>query len=261
MKNHLKKLTAVTLAFVLSTSLVHAEGFLSNLFGGSKAGTDLESLLSHVPADTAYLMANKEAIPEKALNYHMQKSREIMALIADSKDFKKLIADVDEGPGKFFVAWMEDYSDLISRDKISESGFSLKAKSVLYGYDMMPVMRVGITDKDKIMAMIKRAEKKSGYKVEFSKCGKFDCFETTDPKGEAAISAVFLEDQLAISVATTDKKEALKKHLMGEADPKSSYSMANWDSFLKENNYPGYGDGFINLKSAFTFAKPIIPKK
>lgn len=258
MKIHAKKLLGATLAVALSTtSVVHAEGFFSNLFGGSKDGADFKSLLVHVPSDTAYLIANKESIPEKVMNYQMQKSKDIMAMLGDSDAFKKAVTD-SKGPGKFFIALFEEYGDLIGSGKIAESGFSTKANSVFYGYEMMPVMRMGIADKDKVMAMIKRAEAKSDYKVAFSKCGEFDCFESTDLKGQMAISAVFLKDQLALSLSTVDKKEGLKKHLMGEASPKSSYTEANWDAFLKENNYEGYGDGFINLKSAFTFAKPMI---
>ncbi|MEH6454924.1 MAG: hypothetical protein V7749_01250 [Cocleimonas sp.] len=255
----LKLLTVATLAIVLSTTgAVHADGFFSKLFGGDKKnGADFKSLLMHVPVDTAYLIANKESVPKKVMDDHMQRGKDMLALVSSSDGMQKAMAS-SEGPGKFFSALLEEYSALLSSDKISETGMSAETKSVIYGYEMMPVMRIGIADKDKMMAMIKRAEEKSSYKIEFSKCGEFDCFESTDPKGQMAMSAIFLNDHIAISAFSTDKKESLKKHLMGEADPKDSYSVANWESFLEENNYPGYGDGFINLKSAFNYAKPMI---
>ena len=259
MKTHLIKLTGVTLAIALSTTgAVHADGFFSKIFGGgSKSGADFKSLLTNVPADTAYLIANKESIPQEVMEDHMQRGRDMLAMFNSSDSMKKATAKSD-GAGKFFIALLEEYSSLLTSDKISETGLSLEANSVFYGYEMMPVMRLGLADKEKMMAMIKRAEEKSSYKVEFTKCGEFDCFETTDPKGEMAMAAVFLKDHLAISGFSTDKKESLKKHLIGEAKPKTSYSEANWDAFLKENNYPGYGDGFINLKNAFNYAKPMI---
>lgn len=258
MKTNVKLLTGVTLAIALTTTgVVHAEGFFSNLFGGSKGGADFKSLLAHVPADTSYLMANKEAIPKKVMEVQMQRGQDMLAMFSNSEGMKKA-ATKSEGPGKFFAALLEEYSSLLASDKISETGLSLEANSVLYGYEMMPVMRLGIADKDKMMAMIKRAEEKSSYKVEFSKCGEFDCFESTDPKGQVSIAAVFLKDHLALSAFSPDKKEGLKNHLIGKAAPKKSYSEASWDTFLKENNYPGYGDGFINLKSAFNFAKPMM---
>lgn len=258
MKSNLLKLSGVTLAIALSTTNVaHAEGFFSGLFGWFKSDTDFKSLLVHVPADTAYLMANKEPIPEKLMKHQMQRSKDIIAMFRDSDNFKKTSAE-SEGHNKFFSALFEEYEQLLADDKISETGLSLKASSVFYGYEMMPVLRLGIADKDKMMAMIKRAEEKSSYNVEFTKCGEFDCFESTNPKGNLAVTAVFLEDQLAASIYSVDNKEGLKKHLIGEANPKKSYSVANWDGFLKENDYPGYGDGFIKLKNIFVHAKPLI---
>jgi len=211
LKTHLIKLTGLTLAITLSTTgAVHAEGFFSNLFGGgSESGADFKSLLTNVPADTAYLIANKESIPEEVMEEHMQRGRDMLAMFNSSDSMKKATAK-SEGAGKFFIALLEEYSSLLTGDKISETGLSLKANSVFYGYEMMPVMRLGIADKDKMMAMIKRAEEKSSYKVEFSKCGEFDCFESIDPKGKMAIAAVFLKDHLAVSGFSTDKKESLK---------------------------------------------------
>ncbi len=257
MNTKYKLLTSATLALALSAGTVHAEGFFSNLFGGSKSGADLESLLENVPADTAYLIANKEPIPDKVMDVQMKRGQDMLAMLTESDGFKQAAID-GKGPGKFFSAFLEEYGSAITSGKIEDIGLSKKAHSVIYGYDMMPVMRLGVADQEKLMAMIKRAEEKSSFKVDFSKCGDFDCFEATDPKGQMAIAAVFLKDQLAVSAFSSDKKEALKKHLMGEAKPSSSYTVANWDSFLKENNYPGYGDGFLNLKSAFAFAKPLI---
>lgn len=261
MTSNFKKLSGLFLVILLSTSSVaYADGFFSKLFGGdSKNGADLESLLTYVPADTAYLMANKEAVPEKVTSDHIQRAKDMLGMLSSSEEFKKATNEAD-GVGKFFIALLEEYTSLLSTDKISESGFSLEAKSVLYGYEMMPVMRIGIKDKDKLMAMVKRAEEKSSFKVDFTKCGEFDCFESTEPKGKMSVAAVFLKDQFVVSLFSTDQKEGLTKHLIGEANPKTPYKVASWDAFLKENNYPGYGDGFINLRAAFDFAKPMIQK-
>jgi len=91
----------------------------------------------------------------------------------------------------------------------------------------MPVLRISVADKEKLIALIKRAEKKSEYQLEFTKCGEFDCFESTSPDGKMSVAAVFLKDHLALSGFTSDKKESVKKHLMGEAKPETSYSEEN----------------------------------
>ena len=146
MKIFNKALSGSTLALAVSltavsTTAVHAEGFLSNLFGGSKNAAGFESMLAHVPADTSYLLANKKAIPEEVMEYHLKRGKDMLAMFskaqakkdADDKtdDSAKESADAE----KFFSALMTDYSDLLANDKFEETGLSKKANSMIYGYD------------------------------------------------------------------------------------------------------------------------------
>ena len=234
-------------------SSAHAEGFFSNLFGGSKSGANFKTLMSHVPADTPYLLANKKAIPDEVMEFHMKRGKDMMSMVSNMQG--KRASDSNEGVQKFFNALMEDYSDLLAKDKFEDTGLSLKANSLIYGYQMLPVMRVSFTDKEKLMAMIKRAEEKSGYKVDFSKCGDLDCFTSSNGKGDFSVALVFLNNHIAVSVYSPDKKDEIMNHLTGKADPADSYSVDKWDAFLKDNDYQGYGDGFINLKNHIRYGK------
>jgi len=261
LKTFSKVLSGSTLALavsltVLTTTSVQAEGFFSKLLGGSKSGAGFESMLAHVPADTSYLLANKNAIPEEVMEFHLKRGKDMLAMFSKAQADKE--SKDSEGIEKFFNALLADYSDLIAKDKFEETGLSLKANSMIYGYDMMPVMRLSYANKEKLMAMIKRAEEKSGYKIEFTKCGELDCFTSTNPTGEVGMALVFLESQIAVAAFSPDKKEAIVSHLTGQANPKESYSAAKWATFLKDNDYKGYGDGFVNLKSIFNKSKPLI---
>ena len=242
---------AITSALTI-TSHVQAEGFFSKLLGGSKKA-DFNSLLSHVPADTSYLLANKKAIPKEVMEFRLNRGKGIIEMFSKAKK-----EGSNDGAWKFFVTLMEDYNDLLAKDKFEESGLSLDANSMVYGYEMLPVMRLSFADKDKLMEMIKRAETKSGYKVDLKKCGKSDCFTSTNVKGDFSLALVFLEDHLAASVFSPDKKEQIMSHLIGKADPKEAFSTEKWDAFLKENDYTGFGDGFIKLKNIFNKTKPLI---
>ena len=93
MNTKYKLLTGAALTILLSTSTVHADGFFSNLFGGSKSGADFKSLLSHVPADTAYLIANKESIPEKVMDVQMQRGKDMLKLFTSSDSMKTAAID------------------------------------------------------------------------------------------------------------------------------------------------------------------------
>lgn len=252
---------ASVVAILSAIQIAYADGFFSKLFGGSsKGGASVETLLENVPADTAYLMTNKESLPEKVVDAHIARGKAMLTAFSQNEDMKKALSS-DKGPGKFFAALLEDYSSLIESGKFEETGLSKKVHSIIYGYDMMPIIRIGIKDQEKVIAMIKRAEAKAQTDIGLTKCGDSQCVESTDPKGDMAFSGVISKNDMAFSLFSVDKKAAITKHLMGEAKPASSYKLSDWEGFLKGNNYPGYGDGFIDLKKVFAFAKPKLSEQ
>ena len=255
-----KLLSSAIFAVLLasSASSVQADGFFKKLFSSSASGgADFKTLLSHVPADTAYLIANKKPYPEEIVQFHLNRSKDILKMFSDlekSEDSKDT-SDADKStPGAFFSALFNDIAEKIGDKKTDETGLSLKATSMIYGFNTMPVMRITFADKDKLMASIKRAEKKSDYQVKLEKCGDYDCF--VDDEKDQSIALVFLKDHLAASLFPATEKQNVIDHLTGKTQPKASYSTDNWDAFLKENDYKGYGDGFINLKKLAAVLKP-----
>lgn len=256
MKNTKVILLSALLSSSVTISTASAEGFFSNIFGATKStNSGFSTLLSHVPADTSYLLSNKNPFPEEVMAFHLTRSKDIMKMISDldKKDQDK--AKKGEA-GALLSALLEELSDKLSNDKLEDTGLSLKATSMIYGYDLMPVIRMTFSDKEKLMATLKRAEKKSGYKAELTKCGEYDCF--VDTKNKEGVALVFLKDHLAASLFPADEKQKIIDHLTGKSLPKQAYSTEKWDSFLKENNYTGFGEGYIDLKKLSVKLKPKI---
>lgn len=232
------------------TTLASADGFLSSLLGGSsKAGADFKSMLSHVPSDTSYLLTNKKPIPKEVMDFHLARSQKLISMISDMDKSKGASKD---GPDAFFKALFEDLGKKVSEGKIEDSGLSLKARYLIYGFDTNPVLRLSFADKEKIMETLKRAEKKSGQKADLVKCGDYDCFIQSDEKNDKSVAVVILDNQIAAAAFTTANKGKMIDHLIGKSDPKESYSEKSWDAFLKENGYQGFGEGFVSLTNLYT---------
>jgi hypothetical protein len=262
----------ITGAIAISASVAQAEGLLGGIFG-SNDSAGFKTLLSHVPANTSYLLANKKPMPDDVMEFQLQRIQQIMQFMPNSSKDKKQTIDKasvkktkidpsnkdDSDKSKlFFKALFEDISSKLQSKKIAETGLSTKAHSIIYGIDTLPVFRVEIANKDALMATLKRAEEKSGFKLELTKCEEMDCFISQDKKSEAGLAAVLLNDHVALSVFPPEKKEAMLKHLAGKSSPEKVYSAKNWDNFLADNKFSGYGDGFINLKMLFEKNKPLI---
>ncbi len=248
----------VASALLTATTTVQAEGFLSKLFGSDSDSASFESMLSHVPTDTAFMMANKNPIPEEVMDFHMKRAKDTFAMISKLQYQAKKSGDEETKGQAFFKALTEDFGNKVADEKYEETGFSAKATSLIYGYKNMPVMRIGISDKEKIMEMLKRAEEDSGYKMDLTKCGEFDCFKALGKKDALEIAVVLLKNELVMSLFAKENSAELMDHLIGKSDPKESYSEKKWDEFLKVNNYTGYGDGYINLKKLYDDNKESI---
>lgn len=250
-------ISGLIITSVSLTATVQAEGFFSKLFGSDSDSASFETMLSHVPADTAYMMANKKPIPEEVMDFHMKRAKDTFAMISKLQYQAKKTGDEESKGQAFFKALTEEFGNKIADGKYEETGFSPKATSLIYGYKNMPVMRISISDKEKIMEMLKRAEEDSGYKMDLAKCGEFDCFKSGE-KDSPEMAVVLLKNQLALSLFSKEYSVELMDHLIGKSDPKESYSEKKWDEFLKANNYTGYGDGYINLKQLYDDNKELI---
>ncbi|MEE9310308.1 MAG: hypothetical protein V3U64_04750 [Cocleimonas sp.] len=249
-------LLLATTSLALITTSASAEGFFSTLFGENSNETSFKNMLKHVPADTSYMFAISKPIPDDVMKFHIdrgQKAFEMFSKLGKREKVENASSDA------FFKAITNELSEKLESGKIEETGLSLKALSVIYGYKLMPVMRMTITDKDKIMELIRRAEDESDHKVTFDKCGEFECIQTANhKKGEPSIVIALLKNEVVMSVSSSDKKKEMINHLIGKADPEVSYSKEKWANFLKHNDYKGFGDGFVNLKKLYDENKTLI---
>ena len=249
------------LMVTLIGSPVLAEGFFTKLFGSdsSTGANAFKALISHVPADTSFLFTNQKAIPEDVMDFHIKRSQNLFKLISkqSSKSKKNKTESLKNSPEAFFSAFFEDLSEKFAIKKLEETGLTLDTNFIIYGVDMTPVMRLSIADKEKLMATLRRAEVKSGYKIELTKCGDFDCM-IDSAKKDTSMALVLLKNQLVASVFNVDKKDAVIKHLTGKIPEKDAYKTESWESFLKDNLYTGHGEGFINLQKLYEKGSPLI---
>ncbi len=271
------KQTTTLLLISLLVSPIFAEGFFGKLFGSSDSSESFETLISHVPANTSFLFTNQKAIPDDVMSFHVQRSQKLFETLskASENNAKPQTDDTKnknnndktiktetakKTPSDFFSAFFTDLGEHLNNKKLVDTGLSLKSNILIYGVDLTPVMRLSISDKDKLMATLKRAEEKSGYKLALAKCGDFDCMVDT-AKDDTSMALVLLNKQLVASIFPADKKEKLLKHLTGKIPSKDAYKTDDWKTFLKDNLYTGHGEGFINLKTLYEKGSPLVIKE
>lgn len=249
----------------------------------AKASSQFADMLAYVPVDTAYLMANSEPVPDDVMVFQLQRLQTLVAILSnniksitkateenvasvvssDETDNKastegdatdeKTVASTTEAAtpakpaiGDFFEALLKEVSSNLNKDGLGKLGIKLDGHGMVYELDMLPVIRYELSSKDDFKALLTRAEKTSGHKLEWSQCGEHDCLVSKEGK-ELNVAAVFIGNQVAIAPFSADKKQQVMDHLLGVKKPEKSYTVTDWSAFLAENSYKGYSEGFVKV--------------
>ena len=128
-----------------------------------------DGVLKYVPADTPYVFATPEPMPEEVLDKMqphvdaiLASYKEIMGLVLDEISLETDGSDMQAGQKERFLSIAEEFSDLISSGGLSAAGLARNARSAFYGVGLIPVMRIELIDASAFEATIARFEEKSG---------------------------------------------------------------------------------------------------
>jgi hypothetical protein len=220
--------------------------------GTEKAvGAAKSALTAYVPATTSYYYGNSKPIPKETWEFFQKKLEKASFGEMLGGMFKDAEKGTLEGFGKEFLTAY--YAELGKPNGFENLGFSPSMGQAMYGMDLYPVVRYEMADISKLKNLVKDAEKKSEFTLSWQKCGEHDCVvadipmdDKDAPKFSGAF--VFMPQQLAGTLYPTDQKQKYLDHLTGTTMP--TKALADTDTMSKiiaDNNYTGYGEGFMNL--------------
>lgn len=223
----------------------------------AKQNAVFQELLSHVPADTAYLVANNKRVPENVMKAHVDRMKTLFTSLEGMMSSNAAEGGEKTPQEKFALALFEALGKDISVETWQKNGLVANAHSVVYGLNLKPVVRMEIASKEAVKDMIAKAEADSGYKVKWDSCAGVDCLQL----GEEAQKVVFAitDKQLILTYHDGTAVDALFNHIAGKSKPENAYKAADWSGFIAQNNYSGYGAGFVKvadlLNQVESFAK------
>ena len=198
-----------------------------------------ERLLRHVPQDTLYLLGNKNPLPKKILDTQFAKITQFVEAIDKFSE--------NNNTRQFFDQYYR-FNKAFQEDKLDVYGIKKDMQTLLYGYKLNPVLRMQLNDSKKFIAYINSIAKESNESIPWEECGAYPCIHSPQGKQSQKImlTLVVLETELAIALYDISDKNEMQTHLLEKALAKS-YTPQKFNTFLQENNFLGYGDGFIDL--------------
>jgi len=215
----------------------------SALSGNS--GNRFEKLLAYVPNDTSYLFGNKNAVPEDYADMQMNRVEKLIDALkemVEEESSNKSSNDID-----FISSYYKHFTKSYKDNNLKSMGYEKGQRVVLYGYKFYPVLRAEIVDSKAFMNTINLIAKESNSSVEWESCGKFQCLKSKE--SNTMTTFVVKEKSIALSIYPKELKDDMFKHLTADTPTKNAYAMDSFNRLLSENNFKGFGDGFIDLQA------------
>lgn len=214
--------------------------------------------LAFVPADTPFVFANREVVPDAVVDAWSRQMQSvwptIMGLYERMLGATPTDSTVDE-PTQARIATAQRVikallAELKPRDtpaKLAEIGLGPKARAAVYGVGLVPVARIELADAEAFRAMVARVEAASGTKL-----GTLDVDGqptwTIDVDAVRALIAIE-GSHLVASVLPTNADKALLRSVLGLDRPATSLAEAGALADLERaEGYQPYGAGWIDLR-------------
>ena len=210
-------------------------------------------LLAHVPADTAYVFAALEPIPEDITDAYVARFQPVLDVMAEKVvEFK---ADYDSGAYQdkkiavLATALLDELGGNLSPTGLENLGIDLQAHHVFYATGVFPVMRVSLNDPEKLRAAIGRIETKMGFEIPVETLNGANYWRVAEDGTPVGVYIAILDQQLAISAFPVAAEDKLLAAFLGQEMPAQSMASTNKLAIMNsKKGYTGYGSGILDMQ-------------
>ena len=225
-------------------------------------------LLSHVPADTPYLLANLEPVPEEVIDTFLLRLQPVLdsvqtqlsiartemestAALPQGSEEAKEASHNDEMGVALAHALLVELDGKLSRPGLESLGFDLRSNKVVYGMGAFPVIRLGLADSEVLRVTIERVLGNAGIAapeqnfqgVSFWRLGDEDVNESP-----ISLYLSILDDHLAISIFPAMAESELLPAFLGLQMPADSNALARLAELNRAHDYTPHGSGILDIR-------------
>jgi hypothetical protein len=213
----------------------------------------INPLLAYVPADTAYVYADLEPVPEEITDVYINRFQPVLDVM--SEQISRFQADYQSGEhhddhaARLASAFLDELGGSPSKESLSKLGISLQAHQAIYAQGVFPVIRLGLSDAQAMRDAIARIETKMGYQLPVKDLNGTAYWRINGDDMPVAMYMAILDDQLALSVFPVKGEDRLLAALLGQELPAQSMATGNaLGKMNKDKGYSGYGSGILDIQ-------------
>lgn len=228
--------------------------------------TASNELLSYVPADTPYLFANLEPVPDEIIDTYLARLQPVLDSMQSQLSIGRTEMGSTEGengndPGtRLAHALLLELDGNLNRSGLESMGFDLQAAKVVYGIGAFPVIRLGLSDSAALRATILRVLNNGGITApeqDFQGVSYWRISDGNTAEEPAGLYVSILEDHLAISVFPPMAETEFLPAFLGLEKPAHSDAHTRLAQLNSTHDYTHYGSGILDLhRLADQFVNP-----
>jgi hypothetical protein len=209
------------------------------------------TMLSFVPADTPYVVANIEPLSKSYTDGVAAKFAPLAGMYEQMIDdgLAALASAPDDTSKRVGVALLTELKGKISLAGMESLGFTPQAHSAIYGIGLAPVMRIELKDPDAFKAFLARVEKRADTQIPTAKIAD-QTFWRFGKTGSPLVGLAILQgNQLVISMIPADASVGLVKQLFGITPPaKSMADAGTLEALNKQFGFTPNGSGYLDMQ-------------
>lgn len=224
-------------------------------------------LLSYVPADTPYLTANLEPLPEPVIDAYLERWQPVMTTMQQEMTEARLEmeaagvgAQEDDPAARLVLALMEELDGKLSRQGLDSLGFDLNASKVLYGLGAFPVGRIGLSDATVFRATVQRILDRAAIEapqMEFQGVSYWRLADVSEPDEPMGLYVAIMPEHLAVSLFPHAAEAEFLPAFLGIEKPAGSDAAQRLAALNRKHGYTPHGSGILDLhRLADQFLKP-----
>jgi len=211
-------------------------------------------LLRYVPADTPYVFAMLDPLPDEVadklepkVDAILRSYQGVLRAIVEISAAKSAESEGDDGlPGEAVEA-LEELAGLLSIEGFRSAGFERDSTMVLYGVGLLPVMRMTLSDGDLLDAAIARIEEKAKDSMSVATIdGQSYRYAGNE---EAQLVIAVIDDEFVLSIVPTNLADDLLKSVLGLTLPSSNIAdTGELQKIIDDNGFLTYLVGLVDFE-------------
>ncbi len=216
--------------------------------------TSEQGLLRYVPADTPYVFAMIDPLPddvadkfEPKLDAMLTTYQEVLRATVQTRATDKSDAEDGNGIPDEAAALLQELAGLLSIEGLRSAGIDRDSTMVLYGAGLLPVMRMTLSDGELLEATIARMEKKANQSMSVAMIDGQSYRYAGDE--EARLVVAVIDDEFVLSIVPANLPEDFLKSVLGLTLPSSSIAdTGELQKVIDDNGYLSHSVGLIDVE-------------